>query len=338
MPENILDRLQLRALSPDDVDLSNLEITNLDFVSDIAADFTAPAAFGPDDLLTPDQLAQLLLRQLIAGGHGALGHMAPLDLNRLATNLNGAHAGQAAGAGPVSQPASSPPAEFKVGSDPPPNPYAAEIAQYSALFNSEPTTFWDRNWISWFAAKARIEAVGGALVYGYNHASDNLLHFLDNTGDPFDVHTDEFIRQDSNAKKRFYEDLSAAMDFVESANRTHNPLGGNIVQANNSILLAPESTVDWDGAAGQTSWYVRGQNIKIIGNECSMDFSVHQRDFYKWDPQSTRSFAGLKFSDLAKLHEFGVAQDFVQFGSFTTTVTWRKGQRPGSGATLADAP
>jgi hypothetical protein len=42
MPRNLLDKLRLRARSLDSVDLSNWEITNPDFASELAGDFAPP--------------------------------------------------------------------------------------------------------------------------------------------------------------------------------------------------------------------------------------------------------------------------------------------------------
>jgi hypothetical protein len=126
------------------------------------------------------------------------------------------------------------------------------------------------------------------------------------------------------------------MSYIELMTGENNPLGGNIIQTNNSVVEA--ALTDWHGAVDRTSWYARGENITINGHIYAMDFSVHQRDYYKWVEGDKRSFGGLVFGDMAQLHLFGVAQDFEQYGSFTTTVTWKHGQRQNNGATLTDAP
>jgi hypothetical protein len=57
-----------------------------------------PDTFGPDDFLTPDQLAELLVQEFMAANPGDWRHRASLDINRLAIDLNGTS--QLANAGP----------------------------------------------------------------------------------------------------------------------------------------------------------------------------------------------------------------------------------------------
>jgi hypothetical protein len=221
-------------------------------------------------------------------------------------------------------------ASFAIGVTPPPNPYAAEMAQYQASYNTW-STWGHWIWITTELDLASANAFGG-LFAGMPNAALGLHHFLGNSGSAYDIGLDNFINDDPNAKKHFYSDLDDAMSFVEKQSDSGHGTDA-FTQTDNTKFSATNS--DWFNTLGQTSWYTEGWRINIYGDRCAfqMRFEVHLRDYYKWVLGSNKKGGfGLKDSDLAKLHLYGVAQDYAQYGDFWTRVYWIRGQRSQSGA------
>lgn len=96
---------------------------------------------------------------------------------------------------------------------------------------------------------------------------------------------------------------------------------------------------DWHYALGSYRYWVSAKDIKCSKLGYTMVLTYSVRDNYDWDINSTLGAGGLPWggnilydSDMAKLHRLGVMREYEVEGSHTVTVTWKKGQRVGSGA------
>jgi hypothetical protein len=59
--------------------------------------------------------------------------------------------------------------------------------------------------------------------------------------------------------------------------------------------------------------------------ELSMRWHLMAQDFYNWDPTIETEKGFVSPAELYQLHVYGIARDYMQYGTHIETIKWTKG-------------
>ena len=221
--------------------------------------------------------------------------------------------------------------EYRIGTElpaPPPHDVGAGVHGADAPATARDWVYWG----TWFgiASHPLVRVV-------VPDARRHMIHYLGNTGDELEVRVGKMVKQSTDAKKHFYEELSDAMAFVEE----------NVECEKTEPILGTwtgggtDDSRKWFYAVGGYSACGSGTATNL-GNrgsgkcEYKLNFTFHFDDRYNWDTGKNVNILGIEISDesLGRLHRVGIAQEFDMTGDTSKTVTWEKGQRFDNGGSL----
>lgn len=174
---------------------------------------------------------------------------------------------------------------------------------------------------------ANLVAVGGALA-NYPNASKLLSHFLDGSGDNYNLIIDTFLA-DKNALNNRNTDLNKAMAACEVLAKP----GQSLTFYQNEESLFHNLEGDWKNALGSYFTSIRIENLTVgidsQGNTIySADFVYVVQDYYNWDENDTNKlFDVVSPYELHQLHKAGLAKEFLTYGEKTFHADWTKGER-----------
>lgn len=187
------------------------------------------------------------------------------------------------------------------------------------------------------ALKLAVESAANAVAGAWPHASRNLLHFLDNSGDPMTQDVDAMLSDVPGLKQTTSENLqllvAQAIQKAQSAGAT-GPVTMPVSTAWTGYYITKDQSADWFYALGGIQWNQTGQVTvyppKAPGEPWTYATTtqVNIRDRYNWDGTKATQIGPLTITDetLAGLHRKGLAQEFTATGSSSTTTT--KGDAP----------
>jgi hypothetical protein len=181
------------------------------------------------------------------------------------------------------------------------------------------------------ANKLAAETAARGLQFTHPDASRNLLHYLNNSGEPLEQNVDRML--EDNAR---FEAAAAA--------REQTLIDQAIAQAQESGVDGPVTfpiSTSWegfdysDGAADDQNWFyavgafdmgVSGTITVYPPTDGSDEWSyasetrIHMRDHYNWDPGKTTDIGPFTIhdDDLRRMHVEGIAQEFSMFGASDT--------------------
>ncbi len=173
----------------------------------------------------------------------------------------------------------------------------------------------------------KIKASGA--IIGYSNASKLIGHFLENSGEDYEINVADFLK-DENALTTRNEELAKALRAAEAL-----AVEGESVNVYQTMELVHHNlTGDWKFALGSYFTSIEITDLTVDGNIYTATFTYNVTDFYNWEhSNSTPVFSGLAATlvgsvsprDLNELHRAGLAQEFLSHGEISYTFSWAKG-------------
>lgn len=180
------------------------------------------------------------------------------------------------------------------------------------------------------AAKALL--VGGGSIAGYTDAARHMQHYLTATGEPLNVDVDRMLGDDPTLRGLVAEQIIKHQDeWRQTALDAYERSGGAPVAV--PVEAAAQRTIDsaagdnWYLAVGSHAYATSGVVTVQAGADgkpqVSMQYQVSIWDRYNWDPGKSTPIAGtnIKDSDLADLHQTGLAREFDLTGRSAPVTT-----------------
>ncbi|MFB8237834.1 hypothetical protein ACFC58_14905 [Kitasatospora purpeofusca] len=168
---------------------------------------------------------------------------------------------------------------------------------------------------------AEMLLVGGGSIAGHTDAARHMQHFLEATGAPLDLDVDRMLHEDPTLHRLVTEQIIKHQDeWRQTALDAYERAGGAPVAV--PIEAAAHRTIDsaagdnWYLAIGSHAYATSGVVTVRPGADgkpqVSMQYQVNIWDRYNWDPGKSTPIAGtnIKDSDLADLHQTGLAREF----------------------------
>lgn len=184
-----------------------------------------------------------------------------------------------------------------------------------------------------FATKYAAEAAAVGLQGKWPHASENLLHFLENSGSAKDQDVDAMLQDCPKLRDRTHQmeqDLASEAVAAAKAAKVKAPLTFPINTPWSGYYIAPTESQDWFYATGGMSYnrtgYVTVYPPSHAGGawHYEMKSRVNIRDQYNWDGNKSTDIGPINVTDkqLARLHRTGLAREYTLKGRGSeTTVT-----------------
>ncbi|MFF7592097.1 hypothetical protein ACFZCK_31915 [Kitasatospora purpeofusca] len=163
--------------------------------------------------------------------------------------------------------------------------------------------------------------VGGGSIAGYTDAARHMQHYLTATGEPLGVDVDRMLGDDPTLRSLVAKQITDHGDeWRQTALDAYARSGGAPVAV--PVEAAAQRTIDsaagdnWYLAVGSHAYATSGVVTVRAGADgkpqVSMQYQVSIWDRYNWDPGKSTPIAGtnIKDSDLADLHQTGLAREF----------------------------
>ena len=163
-------------------------------------------------------------------------------------------------------------------------------------------------------------------VLVYPHAAKMMKHYLDGTGENFELDVEEFLNN-SIAKENMLKDVNLAIRAAEQIACPKEET--TIYQIEESIHH--NLTGDWKYSLGSYFTSVELYDVEVKSLLGVTYYSAKMRyvvqDFYNWDKNDTGnvSITSVSPSDLHQLHVNGDAQEFLTYGYAEYEIKWVKG-------------
>ncbi|MER6948646.1 hypothetical protein ABT294_31960 [Nonomuraea sp. NPDC000554] len=180
--------------------------------------------------------------------------------------------------------------------------------------DAKPTAADYANWYKW-----RGLAHGEEAMPGWDDAAAALKHYLDGSGTDFEVDYDKAYKEDKSVRESVDRAIRQAQ---EQAERLSRESGRQEFQMTGQPLKAGVETDNWRGALGRHSIWGSG-NVRIDGNQATMDITIHAHDRYnfnKYDDNGVKT--GWTNQENGRFEELGWARSYTTRGQLTRTVTW----------------
>lgn len=208
-----------------------------------------------------------------------------------------------------------------------------EMTESKAAYNTIPMTNSEAKPIT---SKANLIITGGTL-YGWTNAAKLMQHFMDGSGEQYNLNMNEFL-QDGVTKGYRDSDINNALRAAEAL-----ALVGETLDINQKDeYLHRASSGDWYYAVNYYYSDVDILNLTVTIDENGVktynaDIRYIMQDYYNWDKDDHKpsiekkvlffTITGPSPAELYRLHAAGRAQEFLTYGEITyTNVTWTEGQ------------
>lgn len=162
----------------------------------------------------------------------------------------------------------------------------------------------------------------GFVAMVYPNGSKFMAHFLENTGENYDLDLDKFFN-DSVAKENRNNDVTEAMRAIEAL----SPYGDSIVIYRKEENIHHNLTGDWKFSVGSYFTSIKVEKVAKIGNIYSATITYSVIDYYNWDSNDTEEvpLVGVSPAELHQLHKAGMAKEFLTYGEKTYRISWITG-------------
>ena len=173
--------------------------------------------------------------------------------------------------------------------------------------------------------------VAGGWLTSHGTAAEYLLHFLDNNGEQKNILVNDLIVEDNAAKAARNLQINSALEAAEYLAQE-----GEVITfcsiIHHSVI---PSTMDWHYSVGECSAQIKCR-VSKAGDRYNATITYYVYDVYDWNPADT-SMGNLPVSprNMWELQYGGLAKGYYSTGSYTYSVTWTRGQRIGSGASIS---
>ena len=160
----------------------------------------------------------------------------------------------------------------------------------------------------------------------YPHAAKMMKHYLDGTGENFELDVEDFLKN-AVAKENMLSDVNCAIRAAEQIACPKEET--TIYQIEESIHH--NLTGDWKYSLGSYFASVELYDVEVKSLLGVTYYSAKMRyvvqDFYNWDKNDTGnvSITSVSPSDLHQLHVNGDAQEFLTYGYAEYEIKWVKG-------------
>lgn len=178
------------------------------------------------------------------------------------------------------------------------------------------------NWAKW---KLALEAARAA---GHKDSAACFEHFRDNSGTPMTIDYEKGYRDDAGIRNHVNGEINGSLQAANEA-----------VKAGKTdiTLHSPIHSTEYDGTYPQTENWQRTigghstfteTDIKVEGDTVIATVTVHAKDRWNFNNDSSDSSSGVADADNGRFEELGWAQSFDTSGSMTQTYTWKVGEEP----------
>ena len=178
------------------------------------------------------------------------------------------------------------------------------------------------NWAKW---KLALEAARAA---GHKDSAACFEHFRDNSGTPMTIDYEKGYRDDAGIRNHVNGEINGSLQAANEA-----------VKAGKTdiTLQSPIHSTEYDGTYPQTENWQRTlgghstfteTDIKVEGDTVIATVTVHAKDRWNFNNDSSDSSSGVADADNGRFEELGWAQSFDTSGSMTQTYTWKVGEEP----------
>jgi RHS repeat-associated protein len=223
--------------------------------------------------------------------------------------------------------------EYQPGTTEPENGYAALISAEAATYNTWPSNLNNLLERSKIRSKVLLYVRLGPL-FGFKRAAKWLRWYAANHGVTLQAphwKYSDLIKEDRLAEIHFERELDDALEYAEKVGAAVGDI----------VTVADYESVcegDWGNAINKFRTWSKGEDIKCLDDgKYHMRWTIFLRDIYRWRLGWDRgfSFGGavpITHDELAKMHRWGWMKSFEVRGEYTVEVTWKCGERTGSGA------
>jgi hypothetical protein len=158
-------------------------------------------------------------------------------------------------------------------------------------------------------------------------AAHNLQRFLDNTGGVQSIEFKRMIEESPSTYESMVKDVNEAIEAAENL---------SIDQQTMHMVTVKEIVRDASDIRNFNWWFAIGgyrtwtkASVYRNGDAYTMFMQYNMRDLYDWNDKEWQ-LGGFTFDpELFKLHEYGMAQHYLNVGYVDIEVTWKRGQRYG---------
>ncbi|MFF7455097.1 hypothetical protein [Kitasatospora sp. NPDC008115] len=185
--------------------------------------------------------------------------------------------------------------------------------------------------------------VGVGSLAGFTDAARHLQHFLTASGEPLTVDVDRMLHDDPEFRRRVDRQIAEhhaewrqlALDAFEQSGGAPVAVPVEVVAHRNIDAAAQRN---WFLAIGSHPYATSGVVTARPGPDgkplVSFQYQVNVWDRYNWDPGKSTpiAFTSIKDSDMAKLHQTGLAREFDLTGRSAPATVTLPDSAPPSGA------
>ncbi len=180
-----------------------------------------------------------------------------------------------------------------------------------------------------FEGDAYLTIQGGEAL-GLDIAVEYLSHFMENTGHDMEIDVCDLVASDNSATKCRNDKFNMALEAAEMLGRE----GDSITFSSTKYWLLTPSTLNWRSALGTCSVTIKC-TVQQTGNQYSALITLHVYDVYDWDVNDYEEGSKpLSPHEAWELNHGGYGKCFYSYGVYSYNVSWRVGQRIGSGAVI----
>lgn len=208
-------------------------------------------------------------------------------------------------------------------------------AQWNAASEFEKLTWFTQDQDESLAAYAGATALSSA----YDVASDMLLHFLNNTGEPYDIYPVKRLLTDEGTESTQYEFFISELNDIMSAAEIMVVPG----QEKSFARKVEKQFLDSEQKLTGKNWmYSLGQHrvftktvVHRENNVFTATITYGIRDYYDWDPDyKGETLFNVAPPILWRLNYHGMARNYTVEGVATIILTWTYGERAENCASL----
>ncbi len=159
----------------------------------------------------------------------------------------------------------------------------------------------------------------GFVAMVYPNGSKFMAHFLEGTGENYELDLDKFFN-DSTAKENRNNDITEAMRAIEAL----SPDGDAVVIYRKEENIHHNLTGDWKFSVGSYFTGIKVERVGKIGDIYTATITYSVIDYYNWDSNDTEEvpLVGVSPAELHQLHKAGRAQEFLTYGEKTYIISW----------------
>ncbi|MEM8739668.1 MAG: hypothetical protein AAGG38_14490 [Planctomycetota bacterium] len=170
---------------------------------------------------------------------------------------------------------------------------------------------------------------GGATTLSHiPDATRAYAHYRGASGSDLDVNYDKAIGDDSKISTGFDNEIAGAQADIE---RLHDGVSEQFSVYSRSARLVNSDTENWQKAlGGHRIWGYGDVTYDPSCEEYTLTITVDMEDFYNFNKGQFDIATGLPDNQNGRFEVFGWAKSFYSRGQVSRTITWERGDIPGT--------